>query len=299
MDLGGSLTSIINNSNTPLVSVIMNCYNGEEFLREAIESVYAQTYLNWEIIFWDNLSTDKSADIAYSFDDKVRYFCSTQTTSLGEARVEAIKRSKGDFISFLDCDDLWMPDKLEKQSALFGNDDLGLIYSRCKVIKKNCKNSGFIPELNQDILSGDVFNDLAKENFVPFVSAVIPKEKYEDVGGFPNGYKISTDYYLFLQLSYKYQVAGIEDVLCEYREHENNLYKKQYVVGAKESISALMDFLPDIRVTNNLKFHYVNLSIMYLKERRFFESIFVLIKHGGWSLFFIRFLRKVKKYINV
>ena len=126
------------------------------------------------------------------------------------------------------------------------------------------------------------------------VSVIIPKEKYVDVGGFPDGYNNSTDYYLFLHLSYKYKVAGIEDVLCVYREHENNLSKKQYVVGAKECISALMHFLPDIRVTNNLKFHYVNLSIMYLKERRYFESIIVLFTYGGWSLFFKRILRKVK-----
>ena len=58
----------------PLVSVIINCHNGERFLTEAIESMYSQTYCNWEIIFWDNASTDKSAIIANSFDDKLRYF---------------------------------------------------------------------------------------------------------------------------------------------------------------------------------------------------------------------------------
>jgi glycosyltransferase involved in cell wall biosynthesis len=56
----------------PLVSIIMNCYNGEKFLKETLESVYAQTYTNWEVIFWDNLSTDNSKQIACSFDDKIK-----------------------------------------------------------------------------------------------------------------------------------------------------------------------------------------------------------------------------------
>ena len=67
---------------TPLISVIMNCYNGEAFLKNAIDSVYAQTYKNWEIIFWDNASTDTSADIALSYDKKINYFkdVANQTT---------------------------------------------------------------------------------------------------------------------------------------------------------------------------------------------------------------------------
>ena len=58
----------------PLVSVVMNCYNGETFLRDAIDSVYAQTYENWEIIFWDNASTDKSARIAQGYNQKLQYY---------------------------------------------------------------------------------------------------------------------------------------------------------------------------------------------------------------------------------
>ena len=65
----------------PLVSIIMNCYNGDHFLREAIESVYRQTYLNWEIIFWDNASIDNSANIAKSYDDRIKYYLAPNTTS--------------------------------------------------------------------------------------------------------------------------------------------------------------------------------------------------------------------------
>src|SRR5262245_45505527 len=102
----------------PLVSVIVNCFNGEEYLQEAIESVYAQTYNNWEIVLWDNASSDSSATIARTFDGRLRYFRSEQHCSLGAAREKALNQTRGDLIAFLDTDDSWLPDKLERQVSV-------------------------------------------------------------------------------------------------------------------------------------------------------------------------------------
>ena len=104
-----------------LVSVIINCFNGEKYLRQALDSVIAQTYKNWEIIFWDNQSTDKSAEIFKSYKDKrLKYnLASSHTKILYKARNFALKKTNGDFISFLDVDDLWLPEKLEKQLFFF------------------------------------------------------------------------------------------------------------------------------------------------------------------------------------
>jgi glycosyltransferase involved in cell wall biosynthesis len=103
----------------PNVSVVMNCRNSAKFLREAIESVFFQTYTDWEIIFFDNQSTDASAQIAKSFDSRLRYFLSPLPLSLGEARNAALEQCRGNYIAFLDCDDLWMPHKLAEQMAIF------------------------------------------------------------------------------------------------------------------------------------------------------------------------------------
>ena len=90
-----------------LVTVIINCWNGEEFLREAMNSVVAQTYSNWEIVFWDNASTDKSCErVALSYGNKVRYFRSERKLSLGEVRNQAFSKVKGEFITILDADDI-------------------------------------------------------------------------------------------------------------------------------------------------------------------------------------------------
>ena len=123
----------------PLVSVIMNCYNGEEFLSEAINSVLSQTYDNWELIFWDNLSSDKSKEIFSNFkDDRLKYKLSDKHTNLSEARIKAINASQGDLIAFLDVDDFWKEDKLEKQVSLF--DDQTIIFS-CTSVKVIYENS--------------------------------------------------------------------------------------------------------------------------------------------------------------
>ena len=86
----------------PLVSIMMNCYNGEKYLREAIESVLAQTFQNWELIFWDNQSTDQSANIFKSYKDpRLKYFLSPEHTDLGGGRAKAFQHLKGEFIAMM------------------------------------------------------------------------------------------------------------------------------------------------------------------------------------------------------
>ena len=117
-------------NNQPLVSVIMNCFNGEKYLRGAIDSVISQTYKNWEIIFWDNQSNDKSAKIFKDYkDDRLKYYCAdSHIEILYRARNYALKKANGEFIAFLDVDDWWLPEKLEKQIPLFNDPDVGLVY---------------------------------------------------------------------------------------------------------------------------------------------------------------------------
>ena len=103
-------------SDKPLISIIMNCHNGEKYLKDSIKSILDQTYQNWELIFYDNNSNDKSKQIFFEFGDKrLKYFYSQKTLKLYKARNLAINQSKGTYISFLDCDDLWKREKLSIQ----------------------------------------------------------------------------------------------------------------------------------------------------------------------------------------
>ncbi len=142
-------------NNQPLVSIIMNCYNGETFLHESIKSVLSQTYENWELIFWDNKSEDKSAEIFKSYNDKrFKYYYADQHTLLYAARNEAIKKSSGEFVAFLDTDDFWEKDKLELQIPLFKDPRVGVVYGNLFVIneKLNTKKI-FLKKKNQEASS--------------------------------------------------------------------------------------------------------------------------------------------------
>ncbi|SVD67945.1 uncharacterized protein METZ01_LOCUS420799, partial [marine metagenome] len=104
-----------NLTTTPLVSVIVNCLNGERYLKKSLDSIYKQTYENFEIIFWNNGSTDRSKLIASEYEYKIRLYSTEETVPLGMARNRAIRKAKGSYIAFLDVDDWWTPRKLEKQ----------------------------------------------------------------------------------------------------------------------------------------------------------------------------------------
>ena len=108
------------NKINPLVSIIMNCYNGEKYLEESLNSIVNQSYKNWELIFFDNNSNDNSKKILnnYKHDQRIKYFKSIEFLKLYDARNEAIKQAKGEYIAFLDTDDLWINNKLEKHLSI-------------------------------------------------------------------------------------------------------------------------------------------------------------------------------------
>ena len=125
----------------PLVSVIINCFDGEKFLSKAIESVLDQNYKNWEIVFFDNNSTDNSSLILKNYKDKrIKYFKSKNKLSLYRARNLAIKKAKGTLISFLDVDDWWLKSKLNKQVKFFiKNKNISALYSNIYVCDEKKK----------------------------------------------------------------------------------------------------------------------------------------------------------------
>src|SRR5262252_8037824 len=114
----------------PQVSIILNVRNGAAFLREALDSAIGQTFADWELVVWDDRSTDASAQIVAGYrDPRIRYFLSPEDTPLGRAREDAIRQARGEWLAFIDQDDVWLPQKLEKQLALAA-EGVGLIYGR-------------------------------------------------------------------------------------------------------------------------------------------------------------------------
>lgn len=227
-------SSAVANDSQPLVSVIMNCYNGEKYLRQAIESVFAQTYTNWEIIFWDNQSTDESAEIVRSFESRrLKYFYAPNHTLLYEARNHAIEKASGDFIAFLDVDDWWVPTKLEKQIPLFSDPEVGLacgIYWLDDERKNRRRRSHKRP-----IPTGWVLNDLLKSYFVGMATLMVRSSALASLHPpCDPRYHIIGDFDLVVRLSIKWKLDCVQEPIACYRIHGNNESVKQLKRQIKE-----------------------------------------------------------------
>ena len=203
----------------PLVSVIMNCRNSGKYLREAIDSVLAQTYSHWEIIFWDNQSTDDSSRIFKSYSDpRLRYFLAPEYTALGEARNLAMRQAKGEFIAFLDCDDLWFPQKLEKQIPLFSRDSVGLVI--CDTIFFNSKKDIRQLYKKEKPPTGHVFRELLGAYFISMETPVIRRAVLDGMDHwFDTRFEVIEEYDFFARLGCKWEVAYVDEVLAKWRVH--------------------------------------------------------------------------------
>ncbi len=288
--------------NNPIVSVIMNCYNCSEFLREAIDSVYSQTFTNWDIVFWDNASTDSSSKIALSYDSKVKYYRADQTTNLGQARTLAVEKATGKYLAFLDCDDLWLKDKLALQMDIFNEEksDIGIVYGRVSRFLDNDKNKilpGFFSKSSK-LPEGVIFNEIVKGDFIPFVSAVVPRSIYEECGGFPVHYKNATDYSLFLRILYHYPARAVQDVCCMYRVHHNNLSKNLVLDGIWENIEAVKELPSDKFTKIGLKHQYLVLSVYYLKHSDYLSFFKILFSKGVVFLFIGKLYKKLNRMLH-
>ena len=129
----------------PLVSIIMPCYNAERYVAQSIESVLAQTYQNWELLITDDGSTDKSVEIVSKYcikDDRISILVPDEHQGIARTRNMSIARVKGKFVAFLDSDDIWYPEKLEKQVGYMLENDVAFTYSSYEIIdaQGNSKN---------------------------------------------------------------------------------------------------------------------------------------------------------------
>ncbi|NLW91120.1 MAG: glycosyltransferase [Syntrophomonadaceae bacterium] len=127
------------------VSILMNCYNSERFLQETLDSLFKQTWQNWQLVFVDNCSTDNSSKMIsqYRHDERVNYIMTPHHMSLGEARDFGLDYCQGKYICFLDTDDLWDSAKLKKQVVFLDkHPDALLTYSGCYFINENSKITG-------------------------------------------------------------------------------------------------------------------------------------------------------------
>lgn len=206
----------------PLVSVIIPTYNRVKTVCEAIDSVLNQTYGNIEVIVVDDGSTDGTGDVLKSrYGDAIQYIY--QENQGTPPRNVGIRQSKGEYIAFLDSDDLWKPNKLDIQIEQFKNldEDVGLTYSGFEYSSQD----GGTEQTHGCFYKGEVVDDLVVKNFIQISSVVMRRKCFELTGFFDETLLRSEDWDLWLRLVFYYEVACIDEVLISKRQVDSNMMK--------------------------------------------------------------------------
>lgn len=192
------------------------------FVAHAIERVLAQDAA-LELLFVNVGSTDGSLQEIRSInDERIRVIEAPADTAPGPARNLAARQARGDVLAFADADDLWRPDKLERQLRLRSETGAALVYSDCRVIDGGGRLLGAYLSRHR-AMEGKVTDRLLEENFVPLSSVLVDRAAFECVGGFHEGFRVACDYLFAIRLSLHATFARDPDTLVDYRIHSHNL----------------------------------------------------------------------------
>ena len=257
---------------SPLISIVMNCHNGEKYLKDSLNSIINQTYENWELIFFDNISSDRSKKILDQFNDqRIKYYQSEKFINLYDARNLAVEKCNGNFVSFLDTDDMWVQDKLEKQiNFIKKNSNYKILYTNYYVLKNNEKKIMYKKELP----SGFITQKLLDFYGIGINTAFLAKSIFEQYN-FKKDLNIIGDFDFFIQTSKKFQIGYISDPLTFYRIHENSFTKKNY----KMYINELSNWIRENEKTllkNNYSLKKQKFYVIKLKIKSFLERFLKL-----------------------
>jgi len=220
-----------------VISVVINCHNGLEYVPAAITSVLAQTDRNWELVFWDNASTEPVLDLVHKYgDSRIRCFRSEDFTPLGTARNRALEQVRGDYIAFLDADDYWMPEKLAKQRQIFEADaEAGLVYTDAHIVYDGkvtkSVSRGTPPE-------GMVFERLLAAYFLVMSSVMIRRTALQSLTHwFDPRLEVTADYDLFVRIGSVWRVRCANEVLSAWRWHSaGTQMTKRRLIGLEKRL---------------------------------------------------------------
>ena len=255
------------------ISAVIPAYNAEKYIARSIDSVLNQTCPVDEIIVVDDGSTDNTADMVKHYGDKIRYIYQ-DNQGISGARNTGIKNTQGDYVAFLDSDDYWCPDKLERQMSLAEeHPEYGLLASRCDKIQcaENIKKPNRpLSYQSRRGKSGWVLNDLFQANFIRTSSVIIRRDCFDKVGLFDEKQKQAQDYDLWLRMAAEYQVGFINEFLTVYVDNPkgisgDGLIGRLYVLQALEK-SYLKQKIPEKSYNLRMARNYFAVGRHYLQR---------------------------------
>lgn len=214
----------------PLVSVIMPCYDMEGFIADSIESVLNQSFTDLELLIVDDASNDMTLDVVRYYcmhDDRVKLTVKNQHTGIADTRNQAISKAQGRYLAFLDADDIWHPDKLEKQLAFMQQNDVAFSYSAYELIDEEGQ-----PLLKTIATAGNLSHDEYLRNTIIGCSTVVLDTKKVGEVSVPD-FRTSEDTATWLMLLKQgFKAYAMDEALVSYRirrqSASSNKFKASY-----------------------------------------------------------------------
>lgn len=234
-----------------LISIVTASYNYENYIKETIESVLCQTYKNWELIIVDDGSKDNSLNVISEYckkDERIKLYTHENNSNKGLAQTiqYGIKLSKGKYVAFLESDDTITPDYLEKKAKVISeNPNIALIFNDVNIFgyEERVKGLEDYKRNHDEILSSMVFpTNILKEmrniNLLATFSAVMVKKDILETLDFNSPIKASLDWYLWFQVIQKNDVFYIDEMLTNWRMHEDSYSKELKRPDNKEILNS-------------------------------------------------------------
>lgn len=269
------------------VSVIINCHNGSEYLRECLDSVINQSLKDFEIIFFDNMSDDDSSSIASEYSD-VKLFRSSNFVTLGQARNMALKEATGEYVAFIDCDDIWDSHKLELQAnELDNNPEIGLVLTNYIRLNMNSNKSFVVYKKTKRKTL--MFDELVSKYHFCLSSFMIRKTALIGLDHlFDERFRYAEEFELFSRIAYGWGTIFLPQPLVTYRIH-----KKMNTLALQERVPEEYGL-----ILNNLRKMDPNIDKTHARAIRWisfckdFAETKNLLKSGNnWTAF-----KKMRKY---
>lgn len=216
----------------PLISIAINLHNSLRYIDETIQSVLAQSWSDFEAVLVDDGSTDGTAQhIALHYPDPRFKIIRQSNHGMGMARSVSVSYARGEYVAFLDHDDVWLPNKLERQLALAAkHPDAALIFSDCLLIDSNGHVLGAMSERYEyhqiDLRAGYAHDELLRRGcFIAMSTAMVKLSELKKFGGPDQKLKYGDDYDMWLNLSRNHPVLYVDETLAKWRIHEASIQK--------------------------------------------------------------------------
>lgn len=231
----------------PKVSVVIPAYNAMDYLPESLDSVFAQTFQDYEVIVVNDGSKDNIASWADGIDDSRFRLVSQTNRGLAGARNTGIREAQGEYLAFLDADDCWSPTKLQKQVDILDNNPaVGLVYCWMRLVDPSGMPTG---RFVKNCMSGVIWKKLLIKNCVGSGSTpMVRQDCFKKVGGFDENLgSYMEDRDMWLRLAPHYEFDVVQEVLVDYRQHPSSASKDWNAMArsAKIILDKALDLAPD------------------------------------------------------